>query len=83
MQEFGSFALQKGQAKRLMGTRRQMGILKLNKNGQLSNKLNMNEFARNSALRIRENRKIARPFVRFKDKTKAKWDIQPPGVGWY
>ena len=81
MHEFGSFALQRGQAKRLMGTRKNMGVLKLNKNGQMSNKLNM--APKNSALRKRENRGIARPAVRFREKTKAKWLIQPPGLGWY
>ena len=77
----GSFALQQGQAKRLLSAKKNAGILKLNKNGQMSNKLNMK--TPNSALRIRQNRGIARPLSRFADKTKAKWDIQPPGVGWY
>ena len=81
----GSPALQAGQAKRILSSRSQMGLLSLNKNGQASNKLNMNP--ENSALRIRQNRNNARPATRFmeffKEKTKAKWLVQPPGVGWY
>ena len=83
----GSPALQAGQAKRILSSRSQMGLLSLNKNGQASNKLNMNP--EKSALRRRENRGIARPATRqgfmefFKEKTKAKWLVQPPGVGWY
>ena len=73
-----------GQARRLNSRLSSPNMLKLNRNGDASN--GGMGIVGDSALRRRSNRNTASPFApsaTFRADRKAKWPIQPPGIGWY
>ena len=83
LSEFGTPLGMNGQAKRLNSRLQGGNLLKLNRNGQASN--GGTGLVGDSALRRRSNR-TAHPFApsaTFGERSKAKWKIQPPGIGWY